>query len=164
MADHVVAGLVKRRAELAGEADALKGRLAEIATDLGHLDATIHMFNPDYDLDAIRPKRVRTGGAASRGEMSRAVLGVLREAAEPMTTAAVVAALMAARGMDAQDRKAVGLMMGRVGMALRREERNGTVRGERRTGQVVLWEIAGGSCSIPGWWPPGPGSVAAGAL
>lgn len=142
MADHVVSGLVRRRAELAGEADALKGRLARIATDLGHLDATIRLFNPDYDLGAIRPKRVRVGDAASRGEMSRAVLRVLRQTAEPMTTAAVVAEVMTGRGTDAQDRKAVGLMMGRVGMALRRQERNGAVRGERRIGQAVVWEVA----------------------
>jgi hypothetical protein len=143
MADYVVSGLVKRRAELAGEADALKGRLAQIGADLGHLDATIRLFDPDFDLGAIRPKRVRAGdGAAHRGEMSRAVLGVLREASEPMTTAAVVATVMAGRGMDAQDREAVGLMMGRVGMALRRQERNGALRGERRPGQAVLWGIA----------------------
>ena len=51
---------------------------------------------------------------------------------------------MAVRWMDAQDRKAVGLMMGRVGMALRRQERNGAVRGERRPGQGVLWELTAG--------------------
>jgi hypothetical protein len=141
MADYVIAGLVKRRAELAGEADALKARLAQIGTDLGHLDATICLFDPDHDLAAIRPKRVRNGDAAHRGEMSRAVLGVLRQASEPMTTAAVVAAVMAGRGMDAQDRKAVGLMMGRVGMALRRQEKNGAVRGTRRMGQAVVWGI-----------------------
>lgn len=136
MADYVVSGLVKRRAELAGEAEALKARLAQIATDLGHLDATIRLFAPDFDLAAIRPKRPRAAGTAGRGEMSRAVLGVLREAAEPMTTAAVVAAVMATRGMDAQD-KAAGRMMDRVGMALRRQEKNEVVRGERREGQGV---------------------------
>ncbi len=141
MADYVVAGLVKRRAELAGEADALQARLAQIATELGHLDATIRLFDPDFALAAIRPKRPRAANSAVRGEMSRAVLGVLREAAEPMTTAAVVEAVMAARGMDAQDRKAMDLMMGRVGMALRRQERNGAVRGERGPGQAVAWEL-----------------------
>ena len=141
MADYVISGLVKRRAELADEADALKGRLAQIGADLGHLDAVIRQFDPDHDIGAIRPKRVRTGDGAGRGEMSRAVLGVLREASEPMTTAAVVAAVMAGRGTDAQDRKAVELMMGRVGMALRRQERNGAVMGERQMGQPVAWVI-----------------------
>ena len=141
---YVIAGLVKRRAELAGEAEALKARIARVATDLGHLDATIRLFDPDFDLAAIRPKRVRTGDVANRGEMSRAVLDALRGAAAPMATATVVAAVMAGRGMDAQDHKAVGLMMGRVGMALRRQERNGAVRGAREPGKPVLWELAPG--------------------
>ncbi len=90
---------------------------------------------------AIRPRRPRGPDVAKRGEISRFILGVLREAPEPMTTAAVVGAVMAARGMDTQDRKAVGLMMGWVGMALRRQERNGAVRGERGTGQTVVWGL-----------------------
>ena len=63
MAEHVLSGLAKRRAELAGEADALRARLAAIATDLGHLDAVIRLFDPDYDLGAIRPKRPRDADA-----------------------------------------------------------------------------------------------------
>ena len=41
MTEHVLSGLVKRRAELAGEAETLRARLAQIATDTGHLDAVI---------------------------------------------------------------------------------------------------------------------------
>ncbi len=36
MTDYVLAGLTKRRAELTGEADTLKARLAQIGTDVGH--------------------------------------------------------------------------------------------------------------------------------
>ena len=134
--------MVKRRAELAGEADALRARLAQIAADLGHLDATIRLFDPDFDLAAIRPKRVRAADTARLGEMSRAVLCVLREAAGPMTTAEVVAAVTAGAGVDGQDRKAAARMANRVGLALRRQERNGTVRSERREGRSVAWEVA----------------------
>lgn len=80
MVDYVLSGLVKRRAELAGEADALKARLARIATDLGHLDATIRLFDPDHDVAGIRPRRPRGPDVAGRGEMTRAILAVLREA------------------------------------------------------------------------------------
>jgi hypothetical protein len=84
------------------------------------IDLAAAALSEDHDIAAIRPKRVRADDAANRGEMSRAVLGVLREAPGPMAAAAVVAAVMAGRGMDARDRKAAGTMMGRVGMALRR--------------------------------------------
>ena len=60
MTEHVLSDLVKRRAELASEAESLRTRLAQIATDLGHLDAVIRQFDPGYDLGSIRPKRPRT--------------------------------------------------------------------------------------------------------
>lgn len=71
MSQQIIAGLVKRRAELAGEAEALKARIAGIATDIGHLDATIRLFDPDHDIAAIRPKRPRGPDVAGRGEMLR---------------------------------------------------------------------------------------------
>ena len=104
MTDYVRAGLAKRRAELAGEADKLHARSAQIGTDLGHLDAVIRQFDPDYDLGSIRPKRPRTQDAAGRGDMSRFIMRVLREASEPVATHEVVR-LMTERGQDAGDRR-----------------------------------------------------------
>jgi hypothetical protein len=141
MTDYVLAGLTKRRAEMAGEAAALRARLAAIAADTGHLDAVIRQFNPDYDLASIRPKRPRGPNVAGRGEMSRFVLGVLREATEPVPTPAIAARLMAERGMDGQDRKLVRNVAKRVAMALRHQERQGTVRAEQGVGRVVLWAV-----------------------
>jgi hypothetical protein len=141
MTDYVLAGLTKRRAELAGEAAALRTQLAAIAADTGHLDAVIRQFDPDYDLASIRPKRPRGPNVAGRGEMSRFVLGVLREATEPVPTGAIAARLMAERGMDGQDRKRARDMAKRVVMALRHQERQGTVRAEQGAGRVVLWEV-----------------------
>ena len=99
MADYVLAGQTKRRAELAGEAEAIRARLARIATDLGHLDATIRLFDPDHDVAGIRPKRARGPRAAGRGGMARLVPGALRDAPGPMVTADVVERVMAARGV-----------------------------------------------------------------
>ena len=71
----IVGGLVKRRAELTGESDVLRARIAQIGTDLGHLDAVIRQFDPHHDIAGIRSKRPRSPDAAGRGEMSRAILG-----------------------------------------------------------------------------------------
>ena len=123
MTDHVLAGLTKRRAELAGEADKLHARLAQIGTDLGHLDAVIRQFDPEYDLASIRPKRPRGPDVARPGEMSRFVLGVLREAAEPMPTPDVAARFMAQRGMNGQDRRLVEQITKRIVSTLRHQGR-----------------------------------------
>jgi hypothetical protein len=141
MTEHVLAGLTKRRAELAGKAAALRTRLAAIAADTGHLDAVIRQFDPDYCIASIRPKRPRGPNVAGRGEMSRFVLGVLREAQEPVPTGVVAARLMAERGMDGSDRKLVRNVAKRVAMALRHQERQGTVRAEQGVGRMVMWEV-----------------------
>jgi len=143
MTDYVLAGLTKRRAELTGAADALRARLAQIGTDLGHLDAVIRQFDPDYDLGSIRPKRQRGPDVAGRGEMSRFVLSVLREAAEPMPTSDVAARLMAERGMDGQDRKLAERITKRIVSTLRHQGQKGTVRSQPGPGRVLLWEVAG---------------------
>ena len=140
--ENVLSGLIRKRAELAGEADRLRSCLAQLGTDMGHLDATIRLFDPDYDLAAIRAKRPRSSDAARPGEMSRFVLGALRDAAEPMPTPAIAAQLMAERGMDGQDRKLVRNVTKRVCMALGHQERRGTVRSQIGPGRVALWEVA----------------------
>ncbi len=142
MTDYVLLGLTKRRAELAGEADTLKARLAQIGIDVGHLDAVIRQFDPEYDLGSIRPKRPRGPDVAGRGEMSRFVLGLLREVAEPVTTQEITRRLMTERGQDLEDGRLVAQTMKRVGMALSRQKANGAVRSEQGPGQFVLWKLA----------------------
>ncbi len=60
MADqYVVAGLVRRRAALTGEIEATHLRLRQMLTELEHLDATLLMFAPDFQIEAIKPKAFR---------------------------------------------------------------------------------------------------------
>ncbi len=142
MTDYVLAGLTRRRAELAGEAGTLKARLAQIDIDLGHLDAVIRQFDPDYDLGSIRPKRSRGPDVARPGDMSRFVLGVLREAAEPMPTPGIVARFMAQKDMDGQDRKLAERITKRIVSTLRHQGQKGTVRSQPGPGRVLMWEVA----------------------
>ncbi len=45
------------------------------------------MFEPDYQVESIKPKAFRPPEDCSkRGEMSRRILDILRKAAPPMTT------------------------------------------------------------------------------
>jgi hypothetical protein len=142
MVDYVLTGLVKRRAELAGEAATLRTRLAQIGTDLGHIDAVIRQLDPDHDLGAIRPKRPRGPDVAGRGERSRALLTVLREAGEPLSTAEVVHRMMARAGQDVGDQRLVARLMKRVGTVLAWQKRRDTVRAVREAGQLTMWEVA----------------------
>ncbi|MFZ5671735.1 MAG: hypothetical protein ACOZAM_02100 [Pseudomonadota bacterium] len=60
MADpHVITAFVKRRAGLAGQIEATHEALRKMIMDLENLDATIQQFNPDYQVEAIRPTAFR---------------------------------------------------------------------------------------------------------
>ena len=142
MTDYVLTGLTKRRAELSGEADTLRTRLAAIGTDLGHLDAVIRQFDPEHDIAGIRPKRPRGPNTARPGEMSRYVLGVLREAQGPLTTVEVAQRFMTDRGVDAADGRAVRLATKRVGMALSHQRAKETVLSRPGVGNMPLWSVA----------------------
>ena len=135
MTEHVLSALAKRRAELAGEAVQLRSQLAVIATDMGHLDAVIRQFDPDHSIAAIRPKRPRGPDVAGRGERSRVLLAVLREAGEPLATAEIVRRMMVRAGQDGEDRRLVRMLMKRISMALARQAQRGAVRSEH--GPVV---------------------------
>ncbi|WP_316976013.1 hypothetical protein [Shumkonia mesophila] len=75
MTDYVLTGLVKRRADIAGEIEATHDKLRQLLADLEHIDATILQFGPSHQVEAIRPKAFRPPKDwANRGQMSRIIL------------------------------------------------------------------------------------------
>lgn len=142
MTDYVLTGLVKRRAELAGEIEATHETMKRLLADLASIDATIIQFSPGYVVEAIRPKAFRPPRDwAHHGEMSRLVLNILRMSAEPMTSRDVALEMLVSRALDKSDIKLLRLMTKRVGVALHNQRANGAVRSHQGPGQFVLWEV-----------------------
>ncbi|MHB1302960.1 MAG: hypothetical protein ACYCZB_05725 [Acidiphilium sp.] len=143
MTDYVITGLVKRRAALTGEIEALHERLRGLLADLESLDATIVQFDASYKVESIKPKAFRPPKDWShKGQMSRVVLSILRQASEPMTSRDIALEMLISRALDQSDLKLLRLMTKRVGVALRTQRENGIVTAEQGPGQFVLWEIA----------------------
>jgi hypothetical protein len=143
MTDHTVVGLVKRRAAIAGEIEALHERVRKLVADLEALDATIAQFDPNYRVEAIRPKAFRPPSDWShRGQMLKLVLSTLRMAAEPLTTRDIALQLLVERALDKNDQKLLLLMTKRVGVVLRDQRTMGRVQSIQGPGQFMLWEIA----------------------
>ena len=143
MTDYVLTGLVKRRAELAGEIEATHDRLRKMIEDLEKLDSVILQFDPTHQVEAIKPKAFRPPPDwARRGEMTKAVLSILRQAAEPMTSRDIALEMLVTRALDKDDQRLLALMTKRVGVALRMQRLNGMVHSAQGTGQYMVWEIA----------------------
>jgi len=143
MTDYMVTGLVKRRAELAGEMTRTQAALAQMARDMETLDAALKLVAPELDIPAIAPKFVRPPDDWSkRGEMSRVVLSIMRLANKPLTSREIAAQMIVQRGLTATP-KLVGLMTKRVSTCLRDRRAQGLVANvETRGGQYLEWEIA----------------------
>ena len=94
-------------------------------------------------LEAIKPKAFRPPSDWShRGEMTKAVLSILRQAAEPLTSRDIALEMLVTRALDKDDQKLLALMTKRVGVTLPLQRVNGIVRSSSGPGQYMIWEIA----------------------
>lgn len=142
MSDYLVLGLVRKRAELAGDIERTHERLRQLVNDLDHIDGTLRIVAPDMELEAIRPKAFRPPDDwARRGQMSRLVLSILRTAKEPLTTREIAAQMLLERAMDAEDQRMLRTMTKRVGVALRDQRDKGRAASVDGPGQFQLWWI-----------------------
>lgn len=142
MTDYMIEGLVKKRAELAGEIERTHDTLRSLAADLGHIDATLHILAPDRAVEAIKSKVFRPPADWSkRGEMTRMVLSILRTARAPMTTREIGERMIVERGLIA-DATTLNSMGRRVACVLRRQRELGRTRStDGEAGFWALWEI-----------------------
>jgi hypothetical protein len=145
MTDYMITGLVKRRSEMAGEIEATHAKLRHLVNDLEAIDRTLRIIAPDMEVEAIRPKAFRPPDDWSkRGQMSRLVLSILRQAREPLTSREIAAQMLLEPAMDAEDVKMLRVMTKRVSTALRDQRDRGTVKSEQGPGTYALWEVQRG--------------------
>lgn len=142
MTDYMITGLVKKRGELAGEIRATSDSLAKLVKDLEAVDAALGVVAPDMEVESIRPKMFRPPSDwASRGQMSRLVLNILRQSRDPLTTREIAAQLILERALDVEDQKLLNRMTRRVGAALRHQREKGLAVSDDGPGNYMLWVI-----------------------
>lgn len=142
MTDYMVTGLVKRRAEIAGEIKDIQAQLGQCVRDLETLDATLKIVAPELDIPAIAPKMFKPPEHWSkRGEMSRVILDILRVARTSLTSRDIAAQMIVQRGMVSTP-KLVNLMSKRCATSLRGMRERGMVRNSGSPSAFWLeWEI-----------------------
>lgn len=142
MTDYMVTGLVKKRGELAGEIRSTSDHLAKLVKDIEAVDAALAVVAPDLEVESIRPKMFRPPSDwANRGQMSRLVLNILRQAREPLTTKEIAAQMVLERALDVNDQKLLNSMVRRVGSALRHQRDKDNAISTDGPGNYQLWSI-----------------------
>lgn len=137
-------GLIRKRAELAGELEGLRAQTRSLLSALQHIDATIRVFNPTIDLEDLPEGTVPPPFTGFRGEIQRFLIDELRKANHPLSTFDLADRLMAKRGLDANDRIALNLIRKRTGYALAKLRKAGRVTSKRAHRSAPLeWRISG---------------------
>ena len=136
----VVSGLVAKRGELAGEAEHYRQELQRLADELGHVDATIRLFDPSYNLGAIRVrKRGHRNQWFGQGECQRLILEILREAVQPLSGHTLTQALLVHKDLEGH-REAATQVKKTASAVLRRLLVKGVVRRSTLPDGTRVWE------------------------
>ena len=136
---HVISALRLKRAS--GHIHDLEKRIARQRANLANLDATIKLFSPGINPDAIPPKRVyRRTRYFAHNELSRLTQDALRTASGPLTSARIAVAVMQAKEMPPGDAAFKEIVATRVLTVLRRLAKHGAVvkSGTNRNAKWVL--------------------------
>lgn len=139
--EHTISGLLTKRADLFGEAQKLRDRLAEIKNDVAALDRVLGSLGYEGDLDAAMPRQKREV-LFGRGELTRGILDTLRDAAGPMTSREVAQSVLTLVGNDARDRKLMADHTRRVSKALRVLVADKVARRATDERGNVVWQLA----------------------
>jgi len=145
---HLVSALRLKRAEISGHIHDLEKRIARQRANLANLDATIKLFSPGTNPDAIPPKRTyRRTRYFAHNELSRFTQDTLRTASGPLTSAQIATAVMRAKEMPSGDAAFKEIVADRVLSVLRRLAKRGTAvkSGTSRNAQWALAPILFGS-------------------
>jgi len=139
--EHTISGLIRKRAEIAGQLEAAQMQVRQLIINLDSLDATIRLFAPDIDLEEIRPKPVPPRHTAFHGEISKIIGDVLRETGMGLTTKDIALRVMAGRGLNVSDPRLTWTVQKRVGMSLRNLRTRALVRSEPGMGRNLVWRL-----------------------
>jgi hypothetical protein len=125
---NTLAGLVEKRAQIAGQLAHTRAVLRQLIIDLDHIDAAIRLFDPNYDVEGIRQKIPDAAHRAIRGDLTRMALDALRDASGPMTTIELARHVMAERGLNTADVSLLQLFTRRTGALLRWQRERGILQ------------------------------------
>jgi hypothetical protein len=153
--DLTLSGLLRKRAEMAGELEGLRVQTRSLLDALQHIDAAILVFKPDLQIEDLPEAPPPLPFAGFRGEIQRFLLDELRKANHPLSTFDLAERIMRKRGLDPEDRVVFKLMARRTGYGLAKLRKRGKVTSHRAHSSAVMeWELCARNDTRCGWGKP----------
>jgi len=138
---HVVSGLVAKRGDMAGLIEHHQKAVARLSADLAHLDATIKLFSPDFDLRTVRAKAHRRRSSHfAQGECQRLILEIFREAGgAELSSRQIAESLVQRKGLE-DNIEMIEQMQKTAAGVLRRLEGN-LIQLTGKAGKAQVWVL-----------------------
>lgn len=142
MADsHVISALVKKRAELRGDIIHYKQLIATLDKDLQTIDATIKIFDVDYDISSIKPVIKSRNRFFNNGEAKVLVLEVLKNSEVPISTDKISEIIATNRNLAFENKTDKSNFQKSILLALNTCLSNGIVEKVSKDGLSIVWKI-----------------------
>jgi hypothetical protein len=139
---HVVSGLLSKREEIAGQITTIQAEIGRLQGALTHLDNTIKLFSPQYDLRTIKGRRTYTKSKNfERGEAQRMTLDVLRELKRPLCSREIVDELLERKNIEPNSTTVVNLQKNILTILHSLEKRKIIIQVDNAGGSLK-WRIA----------------------
>ena len=142
MADtHVISALVKKRAELRGDIIHYKQLIATLDKDLQTIDATIKIFDVDYDISSIKPVRKGRNRFFNNGEAKVLVLEVLKNSSLPISTDKISEIIATNKNLSFENKTDKSNFQKSILLALNNCLSNNLVEKVSKDGLSIVWKI-----------------------
>jgi len=142
MADsHVISALVKKRAELRGDIIHYKQLIATLDKDLQTIDATIKIFDVDYDISSIKPVIKARNRFFNNGEAKVLVLEVLKNSNLPLSTDKISEIIATNRNLAFENKTDKSNFQKSILLALNTCLLNDLVEKVSKNGLSIIWKI-----------------------
>ena len=141
--NHVVSGLAAKRSELTGLILACQKKIDQMRVAVDHIDATIKLFSPDYDLRGIKPKACRRRNSYYKpGECQRLVLEIFRDAGGSALSSRLIGDQLIERKGLPMNADMSEQMQKNASAVVKRLETLGTLLPAGRDGTGRTWKLA----------------------
>ena len=142
MADtHVISALVKKRAELRGDIIHYKQLIATLDKDLQTIDATIKIFDVDYDISSIKPVIKSRNRFFNNGEAKVLVLEVLKNSEIALSTDKISEIIATNRNLAFENKTDKSNFQKSILLALNTCLSNNLVEKVSKDGLSIIWKI-----------------------
>ena len=142
MADtHVISALVKKRAELRGDIIHYKQLIATLDKDLQTIDATIKIFDVDYDISSIKPVIKSRNRFFNNGEAKVLVLEVLKNSNLALSTDKIADIIATNKNLSFENKTDKSNFQKSILLALNTCLSHDIVEKVSKDGLSIVWKI-----------------------